>query len=39
MYSSTRGEESLIIGSDYGHADTSNELEALRHLSRMDEVS
>ena len=26
------GEETLVIGSDYGHADTSSELEALRHL-------
>ncbi len=33
------GEETLIIGSDYGHADTSSELEALRHLSKMNEVS
>jgi predicted TIM-barrel fold metal-dependent hydrolase len=26
------GEEQLVIGSDYGHADTSSELEALRKL-------
>ena len=26
------GEEHLLIGSDYGHNDTSTELEALRHL-------
>jgi predicted TIM-barrel fold metal-dependent hydrolase len=26
------GEDHLVIGSDYGHADTSSELEALRHL-------
>jgi len=26
------GEDTLVIGSDYGHADTSSELEALRHL-------
>jgi predicted TIM-barrel fold metal-dependent hydrolase len=26
------GEDQLVIGSDYGHADTSSELEALRHL-------
>jgi predicted TIM-barrel fold metal-dependent hydrolase len=26
------GEDRLVIGSDYGHADTSSELEALRHL-------
>ena len=26
------GEDNLVIGSDYGHADTSSELEALRHL-------
>ncbi|MFI5269476.1 MAG: hypothetical protein ACHQ7M_19030, partial [Chloroflexota bacterium] len=26
------GEDNLIIGSDYGHGDTSSELEALRHL-------
>jgi uncharacterized protein len=26
------GEDNVVIGSDYGHADTSSELEALRHL-------
>ena len=26
------GEDNLLIGSDYGHADTSSELEALRKL-------
>ena len=26
------GEDNLIIGSDYGHGDTSSELETLRHL-------
>jgi predicted TIM-barrel fold metal-dependent hydrolase len=26
------GEDNLVIGSDYGHSDTSSELEALRHL-------
>jgi uncharacterized protein len=30
----TTGPDSLIIGSDYGHADTSSELEALRNLKR-----
>ncbi len=33
------GEDTLVIGSDYGHADTSSELEALRHLSEMKQVS
>lgn len=28
------GEDQLVIGSDYGHADTSSELEALRHLKQ-----
>jgi predicted TIM-barrel fold metal-dependent hydrolase len=28
------GEDNLVIGSDYGHADTSSELEALRHLKK-----
>ena len=33
------GEDSLIIGSDYGHADTATEIEALRKLKRDDKVS
>ena len=33
------GEDNLIIGSDYGHADTSSELEALRRLRHSGEVS
>ena len=33
------GEDNLVIGSDYGHADTATELEALRHLSEMKQVS
>jgi uncharacterized protein len=33
------GKDNLVIGSDYGHSDTSSELDALRHLSRMDELS
>lgn len=28
------GEDNLVIGSDYGHSDTSSELEALRNLER-----
>lgn len=32
------GEDNLVIGSDYGHADTSSELEALRTLKRRDEL-
>ncbi len=33
------GEHSLVIGSDYGHADTSSEIEALRKLKTQGEVS
>ena len=32
------GEDHLVIGSDYGHADTSSELEALRHLKESGEL-
>lgn len=32
------GEDNIIIGSDYGHNDTSSELEALRHLKESGEV-
>ena len=27
------GEDNLVVGSDYGHADTSSEIEAIRKLS------
>ncbi|HWP29113.1 MAG TPA: amidohydrolase family protein [Chloroflexota bacterium] len=33
------GEDHLVIGSDYGHADTSSEIEALRRLRERGEVS
>lgn len=33
------GEDNLVIGSDYGHADTSSELEALRRLKEQGELS
>jgi predicted TIM-barrel fold metal-dependent hydrolase len=33
------GEDHLIIGSDYGHADTSSELEALRNLKKGGKIS
>ena len=33
------GEENLVIGSDYGHADTSSELEALRILQQREDIS
>ncbi len=33
------GEEHLVIGSDYGHADTSSELEALQILQQREDVS
>jgi predicted TIM-barrel fold metal-dependent hydrolase len=32
------GEDNLVIGSDYGHADTSSELEALRNLKKQGTV-
>jgi predicted TIM-barrel fold metal-dependent hydrolase len=32
------GEDNIVIGSDYGHADTSSEIEALRNLKRKGEV-
>ena len=32
------GEDNLVIGSDYGHNDTSTELEALKHLKESGEV-
>ncbi|MGH7775187.1 MAG: amidohydrolase family protein [Candidatus Binatia bacterium] len=33
------GEDSLVIGSDYGHADTATEIEALRRLKHGAEIS
>jgi predicted TIM-barrel fold metal-dependent hydrolase len=33
------GEDNLVIGSDYGHADTATELEALARLRLTGEVS
>jgi predicted TIM-barrel fold metal-dependent hydrolase len=33
------GEDNLVIGSDYGHADTATEIEALRRLKEQGEVS
>ena len=33
------GENNLVIGSDYGHADTASEIEALRTLTQQGEVS
>ena len=32
------GDDHLVIGSDYGHADTSSELEALRHLKQSGDL-
>lgn len=32
------GEDNIVIGSDYGHADTSSEIEALRKLRLKEEV-
>jgi len=32
------GEDNIIIGSDYGHADTSSEIEALRKLKQQGEM-
>ena len=32
------GEDSIVIGSDYGHADTSSEIEALRNLKTNGEL-
>jgi predicted TIM-barrel fold metal-dependent hydrolase len=32
------GEDNIVIGSDYGHADTSAEIEALRKLKQQGEV-
>jgi predicted TIM-barrel fold metal-dependent hydrolase len=32
------GEDNIVIGSDYGHADTSAEIEALRKLKLKGEV-
>jgi uncharacterized protein len=33
------GEDMIVIGSDYGHADTATEIEALRRLKQQGEVS
>jgi predicted TIM-barrel fold metal-dependent hydrolase len=33
------GEDNLVIGSDYGHSDTSSELEALRTLAKTSPLS
>ncbi len=32
------GEDNIVIGSDYGHADTSAEIEALRKLKQKGEI-
>jgi predicted TIM-barrel fold metal-dependent hydrolase len=32
------GEDNIVIGSDYGHNDTSSEIEALRTLKKKGEV-
>lgn len=32
------GEDNNVIGSDYGHADTSSEIEALRNLKNKGEL-
>jgi predicted TIM-barrel fold metal-dependent hydrolase len=32
------GEDNIVIGSDYGHNDTSSEIEALRLLKEQGEV-
>jgi len=32
------GEDNIVIGSDYGHKDTSAEIEALRTLKRKGDV-
>jgi predicted TIM-barrel fold metal-dependent hydrolase len=32
------GEDNIVIGSDYGHADTSSEIEALRNLEQNGEL-
>ena len=32
------GENNIVIGSDYGHNDTSSEIEALRLLKKKGEV-
>jgi len=32
------GEDNLVIGSDYGHADNATEMEALRHLKERTDV-
>ncbi|HEX6510858.1 MAG TPA: amidohydrolase family protein [Chloroflexota bacterium] len=33
------GEDNLLIGSDYGHSDTSTELEALRNLTKDERIN
>jgi predicted TIM-barrel fold metal-dependent hydrolase len=33
------GENNLVIGTDYGHNDTSSEIEALKRIRREGEVS
>jgi len=33
------GEDNIVIGSDYGHNDTSSEIEALRYLKDKSEIS
>ena len=33
------GEDNLVIGTDYGHADTASEIEALRLLKKNGEVA
>jgi len=32
------GPDNLVIGSDYGHGDTSSEIAALRHLRAMEDL-
>jgi predicted TIM-barrel fold metal-dependent hydrolase len=33
------GENNIVIGTDYGHNDTSSEIEALKRIRREGEVS
>ncbi|MEA2641756.1 MAG: Amidohydrolase, partial [Chloroflexota bacterium] len=33
------GDDNLVIGSDYGHADTAAELEALKNFREISELS
>ena len=39
MFLTYAGEDNLVIGTDYGHADNASEIEALRKLSNEGKIA